>query len=315
MGRRRVRCLKALGYEDIFGFDTSKFASDKADELGIKYTKLEDFDSGAVLISTPPKHHLEYVEMFINKGCHVFCEASVIPSDRFTYDKIKRLTETNLVQFFPSATIKFKDSVSFIKECLDKQFIGEVLSYDYRFAQNLRTWHPYQDIKDYYVSDPDTGAGREMAAFELSWLTWLFGINAKIINSHIAKVSEISVNTGIDDYYSFSIQHEKAVGSVVIDVFSHTPYRFLRVSGTSGNIEFDWVNNRVTVENRNREIVAEYSTQNTQVAAGYTNFSTEKMYVDEVANFFESIGDPLKSKCTIDHDFKILELVEKIEES
>ena len=87
--------------------------------------------------------------MFINRGCHVFCEASVIPADRFIYDKLKRSTETNLVQFFPSATIKFKDSVAFIKDCLDRAFIGEVLSYDYRFAQNLRTWHPYQDIKDY----------------------------------------------------------------------------------------------------------------------------------------------------------------------
>ena len=146
MGRRRVRCLKALGIDEIYGFDISKNAYKIANELNIKMIEsLEDVSEATAIISTPPKNHIEYINMFLSKKCHVFCEASVVPEDRLYYEKIKEVSIKNNVTFFPSATIKFKDSIIFIKNLIEESRIGDVLSYDYRFAQNLRTWHPYKN--------------------------------------------------------------------------------------------------------------------------------------------------------------------------
>lgn len=318
MGKRRVRCLKSLGRRKIYGYDTSDRAKSVADELKIELIEdITDFNNGIVIISTPPKNHMEYIDTFITQNCHVFCEASVVPSDRHMYKSIARRSIERNLTLFPSATIKFKDSVCFIKQSIDDGQIGNILSYDYRFAQNLRTWHPYQDICDFYVSDPASGAGREMTAFELSWLTWLFGLDCSILGATVSKISEISESTGIDDFYNFIIKHNynnsSTIGSVAIDVFSHRPYRVLRIAGTKGNIEFDWIENRVTVYNSKNRAIEEYSEMETKVQEGYTKFSTEKMYIEEIRNFIESIDNKSVSKCDISDDYKVLALVEEIE--
>ena len=51
MGRRRVRCLKALGMDEIYGFDTSKKSAEVADDLEIKTIEnLKDISGATVII-------------------------------------------------------------------------------------------------------------------------------------------------------------------------------------------------------------------------------------------------------------------------
>ena len=154
-----------------------------------------------------------------------------------------------------------------------------------------------------------------MAAFELSWLTWLFGIDYDVLGASVDKLSEISIETKIDDFYSFIIRHTKKniVGNTTIDVFSHKPYRVLRIAGTDGNVEFDWIKNKVDLFNSDGTLVSTYSEEDTSVEEGYTQFSTEKMYVEEIKNFISSVNNPQIAKCKIDDDFKVLSCVKKIE--
>ncbi len=313
MGRRRVRCLKRLGYKKIFGYDTGDYyLPEFKDDSVTRIDNYEKFKGDAVIISTPPESHIEYIRYFSNKGMHVFCEASVIPEDRehyagFSKEKI----------IFPSSTIKFKDSISFIKNNLN--LIGDIYSYDYRCAGNLRTWHPWQDISEYYVSDPETGAGREITAFELGWLNYIFGERSYIEGSFVTGLSEISESTGIDDIYTFIISHEvdgvKTVGSCTVDVFSHKNYRVLRIIGSEGNIEFDWSNNFVRLYDKSGSIIKEFAEDQNEHHSDYSEFSTEKMYDTELKNFFESMSNPSLAICTLKSDHKVLSLLEEIEEN
>ena len=313
MGRRRVRCLRRLGYKKIFGYDTGDYCLPEFEDSEIKrINNYEDFRGDAVIISTPPETHLEYIKYFSEKGLPVFSEASVIPDDRHSYSSFSK---EKLI--FPSATIKFKDSIGFIKENLS--LIGDVYSYDYRCAGNLRTWHPWQDISDYYVSKPLTGAGREITAFELGWLNYIFGERSYIEGSFVTGVSEISDSTGINDIYTFIIAHEvngmKTIGVGTIDVFSHKDYRVLRIIGSEGNIEFDWSNNFVKIYDKNSEILKAFSEEEVEHHSDYSAFSTEKMYDTELKNFFESISNQKLALCTLDTDYKVLSLLEQIEEN
>jgi len=315
MGKRRIRCLRRLGVKHIFGYDIHPQKEEIANDLKINLLEsIDDFPGVHVIISTPPDCHIDYSKHFLNKGCHVFCEASVVPSDRKHYEEIKLLSSEKNVVFFPSATIKFKDSIRYLRKQIDR--IGKVHSYDYRFAQNLRTWHPDQDIKDFYVSNPETSASREMTAFELSWLTDLFGSDARVCGSVNVGLSEISDSTGINDVSAFLLTHSVGIlGSIVIDVFSHKPYRVLRISGSKGNIEFDWIENYVKTFDTSGSLIDTFKEENTEVHEGYTQFSTEKMYDNEVASFLDSCKSPsLPAECTIEEDYAILELVESIEQ-
>ena len=300
MGKRRIRCLRRLNIEGVFGFDVHPQRDKIADELGVELLDdIEDFPGKHVVISTPPDCHIEYSKLLLQRGYHVFCEASVVPDDRFHYPELELASSESGALFFPSATIKFKDSVCYIKKQLKK--IGEIHSYDYRFAQNLRTWHPEQDIMDFYVSKPETSASREMTAFELSWLTSLFGSDATVCGAINVGLSEISESSGINDTCVFLLSHDiGTVGSIAIDVFSHKPYRTLRIAGSNGNIEFDWIENYVKTYDVSGVLVDSYKEANTHVHEGYTQFSTEKMYDDELANFFMSSVTTLPiAECSI----------------
>ncbi len=48
-------------------------------------------------------------------------------------------------------------------------------SYTYHVGQYLPDWHPWEDIKDFFVNDKRTNGNREILVRELPWLTETFG--------------------------------------------------------------------------------------------------------------------------------------------
>ena len=65
MGKRRIRCLKRLGQNDIAGFDVRQ---DRCNEVHQKYqiptfddwNQAQNLPADAWIISTPPDLHIEY---------------------------------------------------------------------------------------------------------------------------------------------------------------------------------------------------------------------------------------------------------------
>ena len=83
MGKRRIRCLKTLGYDDIVGLDLRESRRKEAEE---KYA-IETIDDiknlnfseiSALIISTPPDKHNEYIGLAIQEKKPAFVEASVV---------------------------------------------------------------------------------------------------------------------------------------------------------------------------------------------------------------------------------------------
>ena len=83
MGKRRIRCLKKLGYTDVLAFDLREDRRKEAEEkYGVKTTgdiKKVDFHSiDTIIISTPPHRHDEYIDLAVQKNKPAFVEASVV---------------------------------------------------------------------------------------------------------------------------------------------------------------------------------------------------------------------------------------------
>lgn len=73
MGKRRIRCLKSLGHENIIGFDLKQSRRKEAEEkYGIEtisdVNKPDFNDIDALIISTPPDIHNQYIKLAIEKG-------------------------------------------------------------------------------------------------------------------------------------------------------------------------------------------------------------------------------------------------------
>ena len=79
MGKRRIRCLQHLGIKLITGLD---LRADRREEASAMYgiqtiCSIENDDIGkydAIIVSTPPDKHTEYVKMAIENKKPVFIE-------------------------------------------------------------------------------------------------------------------------------------------------------------------------------------------------------------------------------------------------
>jgi len=169
MGKRRIRCLKALKHEDIVGFDLKE---ERRKEAETKYKVnttnkltsniLNEID--AIIISTPPDKHAGYIKIAVDNRKPVFIEASVISKG---LEELNNSAKKNNVLVVPSCTMKFHPAIKEITDIVVIKKYGKVTNFSYHSGQYLPDWHPWENIKNYYVSKKETGGAREIVPFEL----------------------------------------------------------------------------------------------------------------------------------------------------
>ncbi len=293
MGKRRVRNLLALGNakKNIAGFDPREDRIDEAKKyISALYndfdSAVKEFQPDVFIISTPPDLHMYYAYYAEQYGISCFIEASVVDAE-----KIKELyekTKDSKILMAPSCTMRYNQGPKKIKELINAGMIGKVLNYNYHTGQYLPDWHPWEDIQDFYVSNPDTGGCREIVPFELTWLNDIFG-KAKPLACVRKKLTDIPAD--IDDVYHCLFEYPNNVlGNLTVEVISRPKAtREYRIIGTEGEIVFSGDTNTVRYINTNMtdwEIIAfDAGTVEKQ----YIN--PEEPYIDEIKAFIKGLED------------------------
>ena len=259
MGKRRIKCLQKLGHYYIVGLDTDWSARDKVEIDTISDSDCVAFDKvDAMIICTPPNAHAEYIKRALTDSISTFVEQSVILEDLIGLD-------TRKIYIAPSCTMLFHPEIQKLRW-------KKIINFSYHVGQYLRDWHPDEDIKDFYVSDHETGGCKELVAFELNWMTHLFGF------PRICGFSGETVNMGvhIDDTYAIAMDFGHCYGSMTVDVTSRKKIRHL------------------TVNTPDEQIVLDLNI-------------TEKIYVDELKAFIKGVFPN-----TLKHDLRVLGLLDRL---
>lgn len=310
MGKRRIRCLKYLGYEDIVGFDLRedrrKEAMEKYDIETINNNlNFNDFD--VCIISTPPDIHNEYIELAIEHKKPAFVEASVILEG---LEELKNLAEEKKVFIAPSCTMKFHPAIKDIKNIVKSGIYGKVTNFSYHSGQYLPDWHPWEKVKDFYVSKKETGGCREIVPFELTWIIDVVGYPRNIIGFY---GKTMDVGPDIDDTYVISLEFKETYGNLTIDVTSRYATRCLTLNMEYGQIVWRWDENVVKLYDAiNRRWINHYYPEG-QTIEGYNKNIIDDMYIDEINSFIDAINGKGKFPNSLDEDIKILKLLHKVE--
>ena len=312
MGKRRIRNLKQLGYNDVIGFDTR---DDRCKEATVKYqiSAFTDISNAlkenpdAMIISTPPDLHMEYAKIAINNKKHFFTEASVV-QDSMEYI-IHELKDSKIIGL-PSCTMRYHPLVVGVNNILKTNKIGKPLTFLYHSGQYLPDWHPWEDYRKFYVSKRETGACREIVPFELIWLTSTFGEIRSVFGSK-TKLSKLEAD--IDDFYSVLLEFQNGIrGNLTVDVIARFPYRQLKILGEDGVIFADWSDRTIGYYTK------ETGWNNTKIDDGVIEknyIHGDGPYVEEMATFVKSIKGEIEQPYTFQDDFKILKILELIEKS
>lgn len=312
MGKRRIRNLQYLGYNNIVGFDTREDRLDEAKKL-YKIETVDNLDIvnlseiTHVIISTPPNKHMKYAIWAVKNDKHVFIEASVIDEG---YSQLLKMSKEHNVVIAPSCTMRFDPLNQKVKEILDSGILGKNIFLQHHFGLYLSFWHPYESIKDFYVSNKETGAAREIVPFDLVYISWFIGfpqdnkVSGLLTNTHILGVE-------IDDIYSLQYRTENGCHvQFTIDVVSKKAYRTTRIVCENGSIELDTVKGELSIYYANDDVWKIYNR-----AMLSSTKSTEEMYVLEMERFINASAKKEEWPYTLEEDWKILKILYATEQN
>ncbi len=317
MGKRRIRNLKVLGFENIFGFDTRHDRREDNKDLdnviivenvdeAIKKLKME-----VIVISVPPDIHHIYMTKAIENNIHFFVEASVVDDGM---EEIIKMLKSKKIIAAPSSTLYFHPAIQKISSVIKGNELGTVSNFIYHAGQYLPDWHSYEKVEDFYVSKKETGGAREIVPFELTWITKIFGFPKKV-SGIVKKTIKIDGAENIDDTYNALFNYDGFILNISIDVVSRHATRKLLINGSDKQLVWNWDDNCIKIYDPKTEKWELYDYQVNSAASGYNKNITEQMYMDELINFFDAIEGKADFFNTMEYDHKVLKLLYAIEKS
>jgi len=273
MGKRRVRCLKTLGYADIIGLD---FRSDRREEAERLYgintvtdpSMLDMTDIDALIVSVPPDKHLEYMKLAVEKGRSAFVEASVVLDG---LEDLDHAAHSRGVLIAPSCTLRFHPAIRDIKAIVRSGKYGKFTNFSYHSGQYLPDWHPWEKVSDYYVSQKETGGAREIVPFELTWIVDVIGFPEEA-RGFFGKT--MNVGADIDDAYAISLRFSQGYGNLLVDVASRFAVRSLVLNMEYGQILWKWDEAKVRVYDAPDQRWIEYRHKESTAFPGYNKNET-----------------------------------------
>lgn len=317
MGKRRIRCLKALGIEEICGYDIRADRRLEVERIH-EIETLSDFEQSAkeykpdaLIISVPPDHHHTYIEYSIRNRIHCFIEGSVVDTGMSLFSEALKSTD---IVAAPSATLLFHPAIEMIKSIVVSGELGKISNVIFHSGQYLPDWHTYEKVSEYYVSNPATGGAREIVPFELGWIINIFGFPKKICGNY-KKTIEIEGAEKIEDTYNCLLDFGDFMGILTVDVVSRFACRRLLVNGSEKQLVWDWNYNVVKVYDPIANVWEERSYEMDSAVSGYNANIGENMYIEEIRNFVDAILKKRSFINDMENDWRILKLLYAIEES
>lgn len=316
MGKRRIRNLHALGYDEVAGVDPlterREYSKDKYNIQVYESFEnaIESFMPSAIVISTPPDLHMHFAFKAYEHGIPAFIEASVVEAEKIL--ELSELVTKSKSVIVPSCTMRYFPGPRKVKELVQSGVIGKVLMINYHSGQYLPNWHPWEPIESYYVSDRETGGCREIVPFELTWLNDIFGAPVPLT---CCKGKLTTLGADIDDIYSCCLKYPDGVLlNLIVEVISQ-PFatREMRILGSQGEIVMSADGNTVKYASSDKEEWIEFELVQGTKEPGY--ISPEEPYIAELRDFVAAVstGNPSRYPNSLIADYHVLQTLQLLE--
>lgn len=254
IGRRHFRNLITLGEHDIVFYRTHHSTLDE-DELNgftveTSLNKALAHRPQAVIVANPTALHLEVAIPAAEMGCHIFMEKPISHS-MDGIDKLAKALKKGGGQFLTGFQYRFHPGLQTIRETLNQQVIGKIISAHVRWGEYLPGWHPWEDYRQGYSARADLGGGVVLTlCHPLDYLRWLIDeINQ--VSAFTGKLSDLEIS--VEDTAQISLRFNNgALGSVYLDYIQKPPSHNLLIIGDRGEIHWDNTNGKVKVFNQSK---------------------------------------------------------------
>ncbi len=315
MGSRRMRLLRdILPGARIAGTDSREDRRLPLRSLhGITvYDSLDEalgeFRPDIVFACAAPLAHGDIVLKSLSAGSHTFSELNLDASDYLSITETARRTGRTA---FLSSTMLYRDEMEIIENTVTAP--GST-AYVYHVGQYLPDWHPWENIGDFFVSDPRTNGCREIFAIELPWLIRVFGR----VTDSVAKKRNIStLGLSFPDTYSCIVTHDSgAQGLLLIDVVSRKPSRSFHLISEALDITWEGTPASLRIlDTQGKTDCSPLKGKSDDHDPRYAAMISERPYRKEIETFLAALdGAAEKARYSYEDDLEVLKLIDTIEE-
>lgn len=317
MGKRRVRNLQALGVKNIIGLDNR---DDRRKETEKTYhintvpsfdEAIQNYKIDAFIISLPPAIHHIYMKKALDLGIPAFIEASVLDTD---FEQMILLAKEKNVCLAPSCTLFFHPAIKKIAKIINDKELGKISNFLYHSGQYLPDWHTYENVNEYYVSNKETGGGREIVPFELTWITLILGFPKRVVGLYKNAI-QIKGADDIDDTYNLLMDYGHSIFNLSVDVVSRYATRRLIINGDKKQLYWNWDDNMIKIYDPELNNWEEIKYETISAQSGYNKNITEQMYIDEMEAFLKAADNKIHFPNSLKHDHKVLKVLYAVESS
>ena len=291
MGRRRIRCLFAHGITsdrvqlcDLQDARRQQVASEYGIQTHSDLVAALGWSPHVVFVSVPGAYHLDVCISAARSNAHIFCEVPLSLSlDRV--DELKRLVDLNKLHLVPAVQQVFHPLYQKMLEWLHDPLFGKPCFHSQAWGLYLPAWHPYEDYRKFYASDPKLGGGNlDVLAHEITVGSWLTGQRIVEVFCRATHCSSLEVK-GPDYLQILAVTNEGMPVSLEFDLIQRAYRNEMRFVGEQGTLEL-----RLQGVTRARRFLADSKEwDSVHVPDGY---EYEQCYIDEVGHFLSCLrGD------------------------
>lgn len=196
---------------------------------------LSSDDVEAVIVDAPTSQHPQVLKAAAQHGKHIFTEKALTITTADA-DEIVKLVHQSGIKFMISLPSRTRPEVLFMRQVIDKGWLGKVTLMRARVAHSAALDHWFHDGSAWFADAALAGGG---ALFDLGCHTtdvmrWLMGKPKSVI----AKVQNFSVAYPIDDNTVAVIEFESGALGILDTAWVHragpTPYEIYGTEGYFG---------------------------------------------------------------------------------
>jgi predicted dehydrogenase len=309
IGRRHLRLLAAQGQKDITLFRTHQSTLPDEDLAGYPVeTVLEKAlakNPDGVIISNPTRFHLDIAIPAAEAGCHILLEKPISDSmDRV--EELQKAADRSGSKILVGFQFRYHPALQIIKEILQSNQLGKVISFRAHWGEYLPNWHPWEDYRQSYAARKDLGGGVILTlTHPLDYSRMLFG-EVESLWAFSGKLGKLEID--VEDTAEIGLKFKNGpIGSVHINYNQQPPRHQLEIVCTDGTVRWDNAEKKIIFYDGSKGDWTSYPLDE--------NFDRDSLFTSQIQHFIKVAAGEEKPFCTLDDGIWSVKLAQAAKKS
>lgn len=310
VGRRHLRNFAAGGCRTSAVDARADRLEEAAGEMDLSFrsTSLEAaWESGeifdGVVISSPPKFHVDQALAAMERGLPVLLEKPVSP-DLASAERLAVEQERLGVPLLLGYTYRWWPPLREVRRMLREEVVGTILAVRCVMSAHLADWHPWERYQDFFMASRDLGGGALLdESHFVDLLYWLFGLPDRVF-ANVEKLSGLEIET--DDNVDAWLGYESGLRvNIHLDLYGRPHEKYMSFVGEKGTVVWSFDPNRIRVGRSAEQIWEDREFDHERNA----------MFVEVAREFLQVVVGAASPSCTAQDGKEVMRILEAMRAS